>query len=275
MSELLSEYRELVNGELERRLPADSGDQVPGRIVEAMRYSVLGGGKRVRPIMVLSACRACGADPERALSGACSVELIHAYSLVHDDLPAMDDDAMRRGKPSCHKAFGEANAILVGDALLTLAFEFLATPPASLFRLRAVSELARLAGWWGLVGGQVLDLELGATEAVHSFDELERIHRGKTAALFEASAVIGALLAEADDTVVENLRRYGIAMGLAFQHIDDALDQEHRQHADRAVERSRELLADSRAVAESFGDEGRGLVELVTLLEERLERAIG
>ncbi|MCD6499659.1 MAG: polyprenyl synthetase family protein [Deltaproteobacteria bacterium] len=275
MSELLSEYRELVNRELDRRLPAASGDQVPGRIGEAMRYSVLGGGKRVRPIMVLSACRACGADPERALSGACAVELIHAYSLVHDDLPAMDDDAMRRGKPSCHKAFGEANAILVGDALLTLAFDFLATPPESLFQLRAVSELARLAGWWGLVGGQVLDLELGATEAVHSFDELERIHRGKTAALFEASAVIGALLAEADDAVVEKVRRYGIAMGLAFQHIDDALDQEHRQYADQAVERSRHLLADSRAVAEGFGDEGCGLVELVTLLEERLEQATG
>ena len=182
---VLARYRRMVEEELDRRLPGQDTAERAGLLAEAMRYSVLEGGKRLRPLLVLSACQACGSPVEQALSGACAVEFVHAYSLVHDDLPAMDDDDIRRGKPSCHKAFGEATAILTGDALLTLAFETITSPPERLAQLAAASELARLVGWYGLVGGQQLDLDFEAQES-WTFQDVEKIHQGKTAALFEA-----------------------------------------------------------------------------------------
>jgi geranylgeranyl pyrophosphate synthase len=244
-----------------------------------MRDSVLAGGKRLRPLLVLAACGACRGAPEPGLDGACAVELIHAYSLVHDDLPAMDDDDLRRGRPSCHKAFGEAAAILAGDALLTLAFEVLAgetaaadAPQAAVGRLRAVAELARAAGHAGLVGGQSLDLYTPAAD-LDSLQALERIHRGKTAALFRASAVIGGLLGGGSEEQIACLERYGTALGLAFQHIDDALDEEHARFGQQALARGAMLLERAQQEAAAFGQRGQGLSDLTELVSERLEKA--
>jgi geranylgeranyl diphosphate synthase type II len=183
-----------------------------------MRYPVFAGGKRLRPTLMLAAVRGLGGDEEKALPVAAAIELIHTYSLVHDDLPAMDDDDMRRGRPTCHVAFDEATAILVGDALLTLALETLADAP------EACAEVARAAGSRGMIAGQVLDLaaEGGETNA----GALEHIHRLKTGALISASVVCGGLLAGASRPVREALRRYGDAVGLGFQIIDDLLDVE-------------------------------------------------
>ncbi len=272
MEGLLAEYRAMTERALEEALPGESGRDLAGVLPEAMRYAVLGGGKRIRPLVVLSSCAAAGGDPGEALDGACSVEFVHAYSLVHDDLPAMDDDDFRRGKPSCHKAYGEATAILVGDALLTLAFEVLARKPTA-NRIRAVAELARAAGWRGLVGGQQLDLD--ATDArPETLDDLERIHLGKTAALFEVSAVLGGLLAGAEDGVVSDLRQLGRNVGLAFQHIDDLLDADHPQFAEEAAQRAEALLSASREILGRLPGDTEGLGEILYLLELRLATAV-
>jgi geranylgeranyl diphosphate synthase type II len=195
----------------------------PEQLREAIRYSLLAPGKRLRPMLVLMAAEACGGEAQAALPAACAVEMIHCYSLVHDDLPAMDDDDLRRGRPTCHKAFGEAAAILTGDALLTLAFEVLARdvrPPAVAARCCAL--LARAAGATALVGGQADDLagqfSAGGVEA------LEAIHRRKTGAMLLASLELGATIAGADRRQLEALSDYGQALGLAFQITDDLLD---------------------------------------------------
>ncbi|MCM2129487.1 (2E,6E)-farnesyl diphosphate synthase [Larsenimonas rhizosphaerae] len=193
-----------------------------GRLEEAMRYSVLGGGKRLRPVLVYAAGQAVGGDMSDMDAPAAAVELIHAYSLVHDDLPAMDDDDLRRGQPTCHRAFDEATAILAGDALQTLAFETLAESghPRAMAMFRT---LARASGRRGMAGGQALDL--GAVGREITLDALTDIHRHKTGALIEAALVMGGLTAlEEDDERLEALRRYGRAIGLAFQVQDDILD---------------------------------------------------
>lgn len=276
MTGILEGYREIVERALEESLPpADPAD--PGGLCEAMRYAVLGGGKRLRPLMVLASCRASGASPEKSLDGACAVEFIHAYSLVHDDLPAMDDDDERRGRPSCHVAFGEATAILAGDALLSLAFEILSSPSlnpqvpdlSDTARLRAVSELAKAVGCMGLVGGQSLDLAYEGTE-IEDMALLERIHRGKTGALFMASCVLGGLLGNAPSKVLEKLRRYGEAMGLAFQHIDDALDNEHEKFAAEARDMVSRMLQECEGISSDFGGDGAALLELVRVFSDRM-----
>ena len=190
---------------------------------EAMRYSLLAPGKRLRPILVLMASEACGGTVEAALPAACAVEMVHAYSLVHDDLPAMDDDDLRRGRPTCHKKFGEAMAILAGDALLTLAFDVVAKhvrPPEA--AAACCAALAEAAGACHLVGGQVDDtsgrLAQGGIEA------LESIHRRKTGSMILVSLHLGALVAGADQGQIAALERYGRALGLAFQITDDLLD---------------------------------------------------
>ncbi len=215
-------WRPVIESALAARLPQPEGPA--SRLAEAMRYSVLGGGKRLRPILVLMACQTCGGQPQDAITPACAVELVHAYSLIHDDLPAMDDDDLRRGRPSCHRAFDEATAILAGDALLTLAFELLAgvQPPA---RAAAMTvELARAAGPGGMLAGQMADIALEGTEPTP--DAVHFIHTHKTAALMAASARLGAMAADAPGDLVERLGRYGEAIGLAFQVADDALDIE-------------------------------------------------
>jgi geranylgeranyl diphosphate synthase type II len=214
------------------------------RLYQAMRYSVVNGGKRVRPMLVYAACEALGGTADQAEGAACAVELIHAYSLVHDDLPAMDDDDLRRGQPTTHKAFDEACAILAGDGLQALAFEALAdprhNPQTAEVRLEMFGILAHAVGPAGLVGGQAIDLEAVG----HQLDQsaLETMHRHKTGALIEACVQLGALASgKADDVSRRALRDYARAIGLAFQVQDDILDVESdtatlgkRQGADMA-----------------------------------------
>ncbi|WP_028238642.1 polyprenyl synthetase family protein [Stutzerimonas azotifigens] len=199
------------------------------RLYEAMRYSVMIGGKRVRPLLVYAACEALEGDLDHADGAACAVELIHAYSLVHDDLPAMDDDALRRGQPTTHKAFDEACAILAGDGLQSLAFEALSgerhNPADPTMRLRMLAVLARAAGPAGMVGGQAIDL--GSVGRSLDRAALENMHRHKTGALIEASVQLGALASgQADSLALTALQQYAAAIGLAFQVQDDILDVE-------------------------------------------------
>jgi len=273
MQDFMDRCRTLVDQALDSLLPPP-GDDGFGRLAAAMRHAVLGGGKRLRPVMVIAACEAVGGTAERALPGACAVELIHAYSLVHDDLPAMDDDVERRGRPTVHVAFDEATAILAGDALLTLAFESLGAPgpasPASDRRLSAVHDLARLCGHAGLVGGQSLDMAYAGAK-VDTLAELERIHLGKTAALFRVSASIGGHLGDADPAAQQTLNHFGEELGLAFQHADDRLDDEHRHLAADTDRRLTELLRSARDRARSFDAAGAPLVGLVDLVEAYAE----
>ncbi|HEX5053834.1 MAG TPA: farnesyl diphosphate synthase [Planctomycetota bacterium] len=197
--------------------------QPPQRLHEAMHYALFPGGKRLRPMLVLLACRAVGGDPASALRAAAAVECLHTYSLVHDDLPCMDDDDLRRGRPTCHKVHGEAMALLAGDALLTLAFEGAASAGAS-----AVVELARAAGSRGMVGGQVEDLAAEGDAAQHTLARVQWIHDHKTGALITASLLVGAHAAApaqgVPDAVLEPLRQCGLRLGRAFQIADDCLD---------------------------------------------------
>ncbi len=197
------------------------------RLYQAMRYSVMNGGKRVRPLLVMASCQALGGTARQASGPACAVELIHAYSLVHDDLPAMDDDCLRRGQPTTHIAFDEATAILAGDALQTLAFEVLADPQLTCgtdrLRLDMLHTLARASGAAGMVGGQAIDL--AATGQHISQSHLERMHRHKTGALIAASVRLGALASgQATTARLDALHSYATAIGLAFQVQDDILD---------------------------------------------------
>jgi farnesyl diphosphate synthase len=217
---VLKEAVLLAEAALERALPPTVTP--PTRLHEAMRYAVMAGGKRIRPALVLAACRACGGPDAACAPALAAVELLHTYTLVHDDLPAMDDDDLRRGRPTVHKAYDEATAILVGDALQTLAFEVLAELGGP-----AVAELARAAGSRGVVGGQQDDLEAEGRPVRGDADDrarLERIHRGKTAALIASSCRLGALAAGADPARIAALGTYGEAVGLAFQIADDILD---------------------------------------------------
>ncbi|MFA5140308.1 MAG: polyprenyl synthetase family protein [Elusimicrobiota bacterium] len=222
---------------LERRGPAAISflAPVPAPLRKAMRYSLLAGGKRLRPILTMAAAECCGLSGLKALRAGCALEMIHTYSLIHDDLPAMDDDDLRRGRPTSHKVFGEAMAILAGDGLLTLAFE-LAAENASGLRLpgKATAELIRViaegAGWRGMVGGQVADLSAqGAPFAngrkARAAKLLEYVHIHKTSALITASLEAGAVLAQASSAQRRALREYGRGLGLAFQIADDVLDR--------------------------------------------------
>jgi geranylgeranyl diphosphate synthase type II len=218
--------RQIVDRVLDANLPP--ADTPPAVIHEAMRYAVLGGGKRIRPIIAIAAAEACGANVDDVLVPIAALELIHTYSLVHDDLPALDNDDLRRGRKTTHVVFGEAMAILTGDALLTEAFAWLARPLGGVeagHHLRAVREVAVAVDSKGMIGGQVADLEAtGANEATAA--QLDFIHRNKTGKLLTASAVLGGLLANAPDDRIAALRLYGNAIGLAFQIVDDLLDQE-------------------------------------------------
>ncbi|MGE0190771.1 MAG: polyprenyl synthetase family protein [Planctomycetota bacterium] len=218
----LAHARSRVEEHLERWLP--KGGEAPQRLADAMRYSVGAGGKRLRPALALAGALAVGGREEDALPFAAAVEMLHTYSLIHDDLPAMDDDDLRRGRPTSHKVFGEALAILAGDALHTEAFRCLLDAPLSADVLVAQARrLADAAGSKGMVGGQVDDL--AADGMAPSLERLQRIHRAKTGALIAASVVGGALAGGADTAAVEALERYGAAVGLAFQIADDVLDE--------------------------------------------------
>jgi geranylgeranyl diphosphate synthase, type II len=223
------EDRLAVDAALETLLPQETSR--PGSIHQAMRYSVFAGGKRIRPILCIETARIFSPDISPALHPACAIEMIHTYSLIHDDLPALDNDDLRRGKPTCHKKFGEAIAILAGDALLTLAFETIsATPVAAAQCVAMVKEVASAAGTInGMVGGQVADLE--AERQRVEPEMLEYIHRAKTAALIRASVSAGAFCANAPVEDVACLRRFGETIGWAFQVTDDILDVEESSTA--------------------------------------------
>ncbi len=226
------EKRRAVDTALDRLLP--SPPACPALIADAMRYTVFAGGKRLRPLLTLAAADSVApggtADERKVLTAACAIELIHAYSLVHDDLPAMDDDTLRRGRPTAHVVYGEGIAILAGDALLTEAFRLLArgsaseTPDLCSRRLRTLERLSTAAGAEGMVGGQVIDLS--ATGAAAAFDaaRLRAMHERKTGALIRAAAVAGAILGGASDAAVDAVDRYATHLGLAFQIVDDILD---------------------------------------------------
>jgi len=259
--------------------------EAPPRLLEAMRYSLLGGGKRLRPALVLGACEMVGGDRETAMPAACTLEMIHTYSLIHDDLPAMDDDDLRRGRPTCHVAYGEATAILAGDALLTLAF----LTAANTGDLRVVREVADAAGVEGMVGGQQLDLE--AEGKAVPLEGLRRIHRAKTGALIRVSVRCGAMLGDADEQQLDALTRYGEHLGMAFQIADDILDVvgdeqalgkpigSDAQHGkstypallglERARELAEEAAAEAVAALEAFGPEAEAFRALARFVVSR------
>src|SRR5438128_8395970 len=223
----LKERRALVDAALERFLPGE--DTPPPTVHRAMRYSVMAGGKRLRPILVIAGAEAVGATPAIVMPTACALELIHTYSLIHDDLPVMDDDDYRRGKLTNHKVYGDAMAILAGDALLTHAFEVLNSPPLTqrfpAALLQQVSyRVARAAGSFGMIGGQVVDIVSEGKQV--PLEVLEYIHRHKTAALLTASVTVGGLLGDGTPEQVQSLERYGHDVGWAYQIADDLLDVE-------------------------------------------------
>ena len=222
ITETCNSLRARVNARLEKYVEQAPG--VPPRLQEAMSYSLSAGGKRLRPILVLLSCEACGGTIEAALPAACAIEMVHTYSLIHDDLPAMDNDDLRRGRPTNHIVFGEALAILAGDGLLTLAFEVLASdisPPET--AAACCADLARASGMAGMVGGQVADLEAEG-RTVSSLEELESIHRRKTGALLASALTMGARIGGAGNDDLHRLASFGRCLGLAFQITDDLLD---------------------------------------------------
>lgn len=210
---------DLINDRLSQLLPQDDST-----LTQAARYALLGGGKRIRPTLLLELAKHYNIDPELALDPACALEMIHAYSLIHDDLPCMDDDDFRRGIPTVHKKFNEAVAVLTGDYLLTTAFEVLSTcdhlSPAQ--RIDLVRVLSQCAGGKGMIGGQMLDLE--AENRTVTLDELRTIHKMKTGCLFTAAAVMAGIIAQVPATELEKLQKYGFHLGLAFQILDDVRD---------------------------------------------------
>ena len=227
LSEYLKTKQDIINRWLIRLIPPATA--FPSTIYKSMHYSLMAGGKRLRPILAIAAAEASGGHMNMVLPFACAIEMVHTYSLIHDDLPAMDDDDLRRGKPTCHKVFGEGIAILAGDALLTQAFVIMSHPEYacglnSETRMMLIHEIAAAIGTEGMIGGQVLDLE--AQNRSLTLEELSTIHRLKTGCLISVSTKIGALAAGIEGKDVEDLTIYGRHLGLAFQIMDDLLDIE-------------------------------------------------
>lgn len=274
---LIKETVSLVEARLNDLLPTE--DVSPTTLHKAMRYSIFAGGKRIRPLLCLEAAKACGGTPEAALNAACALETLHTYTLIHDDLPCMDDDDLRRGRPTNHKVFGEGIAVLAGDALLTEAFAMLANVPENdRYGVRDyVAEFAYQTGSLNLVGGQVLDLEGEGRKL--SADELRAIHNGKTTALITAALRLGGMTAGCTQEQLDALSAYGKCLGLAFQIIDDILDitstpeilgksigkDAREQKAtypaivgiEQARAEARELTASARAALDVFSDKRR------------------
>jgi geranylgeranyl diphosphate synthase type II len=220
--EFFQHRRRLVDEYLDKA----TGGESLSDINKAARYSLLSGGKRLRPLLLMASAEAVGTDSASFLPVACGLEMIHAYSLIHDDLPAMDDDDYRRGRPSCHKAFGEAKAILAGDALLTWAFEVMLGQGGVPYELlvKTVRQIASCAGAEGMVGGQTLDVGSGQAAKILSIEDLKKMHMAKTGALFRAAVLAGGLLSGASDGQLSALEDYAANFGLAFQITDDILD---------------------------------------------------
>jgi geranylgeranyl diphosphate synthase, type II len=290
LKETLEKGKVLTDAALDHLLPA--ANQRPASIHQAMRHSVFAGGKRIRPILCMESGRMiAGSLPEGIANLGAALEMLHTYSLIHDDLPALDNDDLRRGRPTCHKVFGDAIAILAGDALQTQAYEILATlncPPQA--RIKIVEEIARGTGTIdGMIGGQVIDLESEGSNA--DIETLEYIHRSKTAALITASVVSGALYAGAESEAVNHLRTFGQSIGLAFQIVDDVLDvtQSSEQLGktagkdtaakkstypslfgiEESLKKADTLVESAFASLDSFGDRAETLKELARFLVQR------
>ncbi|MFM9961373.1 MAG: polyprenyl synthetase family protein [Planctomycetaceae bacterium] len=304
-----SAWKTQVEASLAKCLSAESGlgGECPPRLREAMSYSLLAGGKRLRPVLVLMACEACGGDSEAALPAACALEMIHTYSLIHDDLPAMDDDDYRRGRLTNHKVYGEALAILAGDALLTLAFELVARDvrPASV-AAACCADLAFAAGACGMVGGQVadleaetrrtgeppmMDLESNQLSRAACATELEAIHRRKTGRLIRSALTLGGRIAQADVATLGTLDHYGTCIGLAFQIADDVLDVTGSQEKlgkgvgkdadlgkltypgliglDRSRRMAQQLIDEACQAIAPWGERGRSLQAMAQFVLER------
>jgi geranylgeranyl diphosphate synthase type II len=289
LAEYMARQQKAVEAALERWVPGE--DENPATIHKAMRYSLFAGGKRVRPLLAMAAAEAVSDAPSGIESCACALEMIHTYSLIHDDLPALDNDDLRRGRPTCHKVFGDAMAILAGDALLTLAFEVLAKLDAGAERrVDLVRELATASGTvGGMIGGQVNDIEGEGKRPTAVL--LDSIHRAKTGALLRASVRMGAIYAGADAEQLRALSGFGEHVGLAFQIVDDILDVEQSSEAlgktagkDAAqnkitfpavygIERSREMAEEERLAAhlalQPFDERAQRLRELADLVVRR------
>ena len=290
LADAMAEGAAAVEQVLDSVLEVPKGPEA--RVFEAMRYSALGAGKRLRPFLALASARVCGAPDERALRVGAAVELVHCYSLIHDDLPAMDDDDLRRGKPSCHKAFDEATAILAGDALQALAFEVLADPathPDGAVRSDLISKLAVASGGCGMVGGQMIDLAAEHTEPDVAM--ITRIQRLKTGALITFSTESGAIVAGASPEARAALVHYAHDLGLAFQIVDDLLDvtgsaedvgkATHKDEAagkatfvsllgiEKARERARLLADQAIGHLDIFGEKATHLRSIATFVLER------
>jgi geranylgeranyl diphosphate synthase, type II len=290
LKETLEEGQQRTDAALDRLIPLET--EHPASIHKAMRHSVFAGGKRLRPVLCMEAGRmVAGSLPKGIEELGAALEMLHTYSLIHDDLPALDNDDLRRGRPTCHKAFGEAIAILAGDALQTQAYEVLAKLkcPAEA-RVRIIEEIARGTGTVdGMIGGQVVDLE--AEHTTPTAEMLEYIHRSKTAALITASLVSGGMYAGGKDSEVGRLRAFGLAIGLAFQIVDDVLDVTQTSEqlgktagkdtasekvtypslfgVDASIRKADALVSDAFAELESFGERGETLKELARFLVER------
>jgi len=260
----LEAVRVEIDAELDRRLAPPTDD--PGRLIEAMHYAATGPGKRLRPAVVLAAAEAVGAARAAALPAAAALEMLHAYTLVHDDLPAMDDDELRRGRPTVHIAFDEAIAILAGDGLLTQAFGVLAELGGN--AAAAVAVLARRAGSRELLAGQAIDLTT-PPDGLRDIAAVERLHAAKTGALFAAAAELGGIAGRASPEICARLGRYGMAIGIAFQHADDRDDAELVELAATAAARMRALCGEAREIAQSFGPRGARLDDIAAWIAAR------
>ncbi|HEY4360739.1 MAG TPA: farnesyl diphosphate synthase [Bryobacteraceae bacterium] len=290
LDQYISHQQQRVDAALDRALPPETED--PATIHRAMRYSLFAGGKRIRPLLAIAAAETVSDAPVGVEAVACPLELIHTYSLIHDDLPALDNDDLRRGRPTCHKVFGDAMAILAGDALLTLAFEALAKLEGvdAERRIRLVAELATASGTvGGMIGGQVNDIEGEGKHPTAAL--LESIHRAKTGALLRCSVRMGAIFAGANAVQLDALTRFGEHVGLAFQIVDDVLDVEQSSEklgktagkdaqqkkitfpAVYGLERSREMAEEERRAAHlalaPFDDRGERLRQLADLIVRR------
>nr|WP_317412219.1 farnesyl diphosphate synthase [uncultured Solibaculum sp.] len=286
--EMLIHNAALVEDALEQYIAQQSS--LTRVLTDAMRYGVLDGGKRVRPTLTLECCRVCGGEPKKALPFACAVEMIHSYSLIHDDLPCMDNDLMRRGKPSTHAKYGESTALLAGDALLTLAFDVLCDPiNEAEVVVKAVRELSHAAGYQGMVGGQIIDLQ--SENKIVDAPILQAMHAGKTGALIAAAATLGVIAAKGNQAQIDACRQYALHLGLMFQITDDILDatadssalgktagKDLKQHKSTYVtlyglDKARQMAKEQTDLAIEtlypFGQKGQQLADLVQLLCNR------
>lgn len=264
----LQHQKALIDRALDRYLPSEKTE--PKTIHKAMRYSVFSGGKRIRPILAIEAAKACGASPNDAMVASCALEFVHTHSLIYDDLPSMDNDDYRRGKPTCHRMFGEANAILAGDALLTLAFNIVATGMDPKRGAAVARELSEAIGTRGLIGGQAIDLEWQGDEV--DGKTLGTINMLKTAKLFEASTRIGAIAAGSCRKHERALAAYGMSVGMAFQMVDDIIDGDGYVKVYGAEKARRDCEAttlEAKAALAVFGRRAGRLKEIADLIEER------